>query len=97
MDFSISMETKDAHMATQGHWRWNWANRPPSPGPVARAEIVYTFKVDQYRPPYGRALVAYPRRCVFVGTINREGEYLKGQTGNTRFLPWLYQGMAAPR
>ena len=31
--------------------------------------------------------MAYPRRCVFVGTINREGEYLKGQTGNTRFLP----------
>ena len=35
MDFSISMETKDAHMATQGHWSLNWANSPPSRGRVS--------------------------------------------------------------
>lgn len=41
---------------------------------------------DRYRPPYGKAVKTYPRRCVFVGTTN-SGSYLRNSTGNRRYLP----------
>ena len=40
---------------------------------------------DLYRAPYGRTAENYPRRTVFVGTVNRE-KYLRDLTGNRRFL-----------
>jgi putative DNA primase/helicase len=41
---------------------------------------------DDYIPKYSNTRVTYPRRTVFVGTTN-EQHYLKGLSGNTRFLP----------
>lgn len=38
---------------------------------------------DTYRPPYGRELATFLRRCVFVATGN-ETEYLTDRTGNRR-------------
>ena len=39
---------------------------------------------DKLRPPYGRVVETFPRRCVFAGTTN-ETEYLPDATGNRRF------------
>jgi predicted P-loop ATPase len=42
---------------------------------------------DRFRPPYGKRLVDLPRQCVFAGSINPEGGYLKDATGGRRFWP----------
>ena len=39
---------------------------------------------DEYRTPYGRAMLQYPRVTSFVGTVNDE-QFLVDQTGNRRF------------
>jgi predicted P-loop ATPase len=68
-----------------------WIVELPELGAVARTmvEHVKAFlsrQVDRVRPPYGRATVELPRRCVFAGTTNRS-DYLRDETGNRRFWP----------
>ena len=41
---------------------------------------------DYYRVPYGRTPKTYPRRCILVGTTNKQ-TFLEDETGNRRFLP----------
>lgn len=43
-----------------------------------------TKSTDEYRTPYGRASLHYPRVTSFVGTVNDE-QFLIDQTGNRRF------------
>ena len=44
-----------------------------------------TKSTDEYRTPYGRASLQYPRITSFVGTVN-DNEYLIDQSGNRRFV-----------
>lgn len=46
-----------------------------------------TSPVDRYRPPYGKVAKDFPRSCVFAGTVNPGGGYLKDPTGGRRFWP----------
>lgn len=43
-----------------------------------------TKSMDEYRQPFARKSLKYPRRTVFVGTVNDE-RYLIDETGNRRF------------
>ena len=43
-----------------------------------------TKSTDEYRTPYGKASLNYPRMTSFVGTVNDE-QFLIDQTGNRRF------------
>ncbi|MDE7093774.1 MAG: hypothetical protein K2O52_02565, partial [Oscillospiraceae bacterium] len=43
-----------------------------------------TKSMDEYRAPYGRTSLKYPRKTSFVGTVNDE-RYLIDETGNRRF------------
>lgn len=54
---------------------------------------VVTMKEDQYRVPYGRGIIRFPRHCVFAMTTN-ESAYLRDETGNRRFLPVEAQKVA---
>ncbi len=44
-----------------------------------------TKSTDEYRTPYGKATLHYPRMTSFVGTVN-DTEFLIDQTGNRRFV-----------
>ena len=44
-----------------------------------------TKSTDEYRIPYGKASLHYPRITSFVGTVNDE-QFLIDQTGNRRFV-----------
>ena len=46
-----------------------------------------TRRNDRFRPPYGKHVMERPRQCVFVGSINPMGGYLRDPTGARRFWP----------
>ena len=46
----------------------------------------FTQKTDVLRKPYARGIMEYPRRTVFIGTVNGDG-FLKDNTGDRRYWP----------
>jgi predicted P-loop ATPase len=82
------LASKDAAMETRGVWVIEVAELDS----MTRAEVS-TIKAfmsrthDRFRPPYGKRLVDLARQCVFAGSINPEGGYLKDATGGRRFWP----------
>jgi len=86
--YSDSLQTfegKDASESLRGMWiieigELNAMNRSET-----NAAKLFLSKVeDVYRPPYGRRLEKFPRKCIFFGTTN-ESDFLKDATGNRRF------------
>lgn len=53
---------------------------------VTQLKSFITRRSDIFRPPYGRAVIEVPRRCVFAASTNEES-YLRDPTGNRRFWP----------
>lgn len=55
---------------------------------INEAKAFLTSVSDNFRPAYGRAIRTYPRRCVFLGTVNDDGtEHFRDASGNRRY--WL--------
>jgi hypothetical protein len=54
-----------------------------------RMKALVTAQTDSFVPKYSNRRADHPRRTIFIATVNPEGggDYLKGQTGNTRWLP----------
>ncbi len=53
-----------------------------------KLKAIITMQEDVLRLPYARSISTIPRRCVFAMTTNEE-HYLKDDTGNRRWLPFL--------
>lgn len=94
VETTISTEQKDFFLLMQGNAIIEFSEGETlSRTEVKQLKSVITTQVDKYRSPYGRATMPHPRRCVFAMTTN-QGEYLKDETGNRRWLPVAVVGVA---
>jgi hypothetical protein len=82
--------SKDAAMETHGIWIIEFAEMDVlSRGSSGARKAFITRQFENFRPPYGKHKVKYPRQCVFSGTINppADGRYLDDETGGRRIWP----------
>lgn len=87
VELSIGLETKEAHMMLQGVWVAEFSELDSyTRTEETRMKAFITMQEDSYIPKYSNFRQRTERRAIFVGTTN-EGSYLKGQSGNTRYLP----------
>lgn len=78
---------KDSYLTIQGAWLYEVPELDSfNKGEITAVKAFITNKVDDFRAPYGRRNVKYPRRTCFCATTNQD-EYLKDTTGGRRFWP----------
>lgn len=85
-DDAIDLASKDAFLQIARAWIIEWGEIEHVTGRRHAGEIkgFLSKRVDQYRPPYGRATIETPRACVFVGSTN-QAQFLEDETGSRRF------------
>lgn len=82
-----SVMSKDFQQNIPGKWIIEIGEMDSfSRGEREKVKIAISTPVDRYRPSYGRRALDFPRRCVFVGTTNRD-DYGNDDTGLRRFWP----------
>lgn len=89
-DFHIDPHNKDSISDMMGKWFLEISEMVSTRKADADSlKAFLTRRKDTVRLPYAAKSEDYPRRCVFIGTINPGAlaEYLKDETGNRRFLP----------
>ena len=68
------LDTKDASDYVRGKWIIELAELSSvSKSAVEQVKAYITRTEEKFRPAYGRNEVIYQRRCIFVGTTNRDG------------------------
>lgn len=81
------MGTKDASEHLAGRWVIEVAELDSmSKAGIEAAKAFITRQVESFRPAYGREVINQPRRCVFIGTTNRDN-WLNDSSGGRRFWP----------
>jgi predicted P-loop ATPase len=88
LDDFRDIENKDSLMKMQGKLVVEF----PEISTMRRTEVndlkgFLSRQEDVFRPPYGRNTITAARQCVFIGTVNPEGPYLRDVTGNRRYWP----------
>lgn len=85
-DTPMDLSNKDSMMGLRRTWVYEW----PELETLQRARSYNAVKaflssrIDTFRPPYSRNVVAVPRSCVIVGTAN-DDDFLTDPTGNRRY------------
>lgn len=83
---TLDIHNKDALMGITGKWLVEQAEMATMRKADEEAFRAFVTRVsDEFRPPYGRIIESFPRRCVFVGTSNTE--MLNDVEGVRRFWP----------
>ncbi|MFZ0426333.1 MAG: virulence-associated E family protein [Xanthobacteraceae bacterium] len=83
-----ALGSKDSSMEVAGVWLIEMSELDALTKSTNSAiKSFVTRRHDRFRPPYGKHVVEQPRQCVFAGSINPAGGYLKDPTGARRFWP----------
>jgi len=86
-ELTADLENKEAHLVIQGIWVAELAElHSLQRTEETRLKSFISARTDSYIPKYSNNRVSRKRRTVFIGTTNEES-YLKGLSGNTRYLP----------
>ena len=89
-----SFKTKDGQLALQGRWIIEVSElEAMNRAEIGKIKEFLSRRVDKFRPPYGRAVQDFPRRCILGGSWNPDGAgWIKDSTGGRRFWPVQVSG-----
>lgn len=92
---TIDFQNKDTIDLLRGKWILEMAEMDVmNRHEVSAAKAFITRTVDRARMAFTRRTKDFPRQCIFIGTINPNGNgYLKDDTGNRRYWPVFCQAM----
>ena len=81
------ISSKDDLMVLHRSWIMEWAELDHLTGKKHAGQVKAFLSqcTDMFRVPYGKATEAFPRRCIIVGSTNRDSGFLVDETGNRRF------------
>ena len=81
------VSSRDDLMVLHRSWIMEWAELDHITGRKHAGQIkaFLTQQTDTFRAPYARSTEDYPRRCIIVGSTNRDTGFLVDDTGNRRF------------
>jgi predicted P-loop ATPase len=86
-DTGLNIGDKDSRMLIASKWIVELAELASvREMNIEKVKNFVTIAADDFRPPYGRVMESFKRRCVFVGTTN-EDEVLTDWTGQRRWWP----------
>jgi len=88
--------SKDDLMVLHSSWVMEWAELDHITGRrhAGQVKAFLSQQTDKFRVPYGKAAEDFPRRCIIVGSTNRDSGFLVDDTGNRRF--WVIPVTVAP-
>ncbi len=91
-DSGLDIGTKDSRISIASKWIVEMAELAGVHNvDIDKLKAFISSGTDDFRPPYGRVSESFKRRCVFVGSTNKE-EVLSDWTGNRRFWPMRVRG-----
>lgn len=87
-DSGVDISNKDSLMLLRRVWIWEWSELATAQRArdIETVKSFITSRIDHFRPPFGRTVIAAPRHCVIVGTSNNE-QIIADPTGARRY--WI--------
>lgn len=91
------ISSRDDLLVLHRSWVMEWAELDHLTGRkhAGQVKAFLSQQTDTFRVPYGRSTESFPRRCIIVGSTNRDAGFLVDDTGNRRFwvIPVVVKGM----